>query len=210
MSPESCQHIILDRHLCTEGAGGLTGTCNCNLLLTGLRWSLRKFSLINKLWRVGFNENNSTIEHFNKIHKLTSYPPGPRLKLNTLNYFRCKFQVTLCTFLTILTLAGRLRELTRVRCFHLNLKMDVATLPTRLWCAKKQLEYLFYRDNMRKDEKNKNCLEIGKRSESWKPLSYISTYTYRVGPVLTPSGQYIAIVHFKRVQNCRGRVSCYW
>ena len=98
MSPESCQHIILDRHLCTEGAGGLTGTCNCNFLLTGLRWSLRKFSLINKLWRVGFNENNSTIEYFNKIHKLTSYPPGPRLKLNTLNYFRCKFQVTLCTF----------------------------------------------------------------------------------------------------------------
>ena len=124
MSPESCQHIILDRHLCTEGAGGLTG----------LRWSLRKFSLINKLWRVGFNENNSTIEYFNKIHKLTSYPPGPRLKLNTLNYCRCKFQVTLCTFLTIVTLAGPLRELTRVRCFHPNLKMDVVSLPSTLMC----------------------------------------------------------------------------
>ena len=83
-----------------------------SILKRELRCSLRKFSLISKQTG-GFRENNTSTNIFDRIEKSASSTPQP--KLNTLNYFRCKFQITLCTFfgdLTILTLAGRLWELT--------------------------------------------------------------------------------------------------
>ena len=59
--------------------------------------------------------------------KMTSLAPArpPSKVINTVNYFHCKCQVTLCTFsgdLTLVTLAGRLRDWHRFAVFILTLR----------------------------------------------------------------------------------------